>query len=374
MAGKKHNTFRGTLLLLISIIIIVISLLPSEWSSSRCDVQQPNLRNVDFNVTERILTYPCDGQYTNVFGPWVMHEPGWDRYLMFFSKNSPIDGYWADRIYVTWHYGDGKDPSGWEQPLLLLEPEGEGVGSGEDRLIGDPSVVYWNGKWHMYYEGTDQPDGNNNSIFHAVADDWSGPWIKKGMVELSGNHQGSGLSWPTVYVENNELYLFYTDGSLHLLCAKATDSTGQNFTMLNGGNPIISAWVNRAQVIKLPNGTYLLTYDIFGQKEIYQSYSDTITHFPVGRKILEARPGEWDSNQTGLPCILPPWSGSNEWRIYYTGRDDDPSNGNGDIGVAVIEYITVKEFDLQISPIFQAIILAILPPLIIQKFRKDLKF
>ena len=84
------------------------------------------------------VTYPEILSYSCKFGPWIMHQPGWDRYVLFFTQNcvvkngKPVDvglvpgpydqntwntvapGYFGDKIWMTWHFGDGMDPKGWD--------------------------------------------------------------------------------------------------------------------------------------------------------------------------------------------------------------------------------------------------------------------
>jgi len=294
------------------------------------------------------LTY-SSSEGNDYFGPWVMHEPGWDRYLMFVSMNStvakgkPSKGngdantynsacktYFADRIWVTWHFGNGLTPSEWggadsygtTGPLLLLSPGGPG----EDALIGDPSVVYWQGKWHMFYEGTSRCDGNDNRIFHATADNWSGPWTKQGEVwGLYGDLTGSGLSWPTVMVDNGQLHLYFTDGSVRLMAATALDSTGHHFLMENYDQtqplgmsnpaPVIGSLVNRATVVKTDNG-YKMVYDNFGRTEVRVTESTNKFNFASGIQVLTTEAGTWQTKHVGLPQLLK--DGTSE-RIYYTG-------------------------------------------------------
>jgi len=294
------------------------------------------------------LTYGSP-EGNDYFGPWVMHEPGWDRYLMFLSMNSTVVGGkpskgkgdngtynsacktdYADRIWVTWHFGDGVTPAGWggadsygtTGPLLLLSPGGPG----ENALIGDPSVVYWQGKWHMYYEGTSSCDGNNNRIFHATADNWSGPWTKQGELwGLYGDLTGSGLSWPTVMVDNGQLHLYFTDGSVRLMAATALDNTGHNFVMENYDNskplgmnnpaPVISSLVNRATVVKA-GSVYKMVYDNFGRTEVRVSESANKFSFAPGSQVLNTVAGTWQAKHVGLPQLL--LDGTSQ-RIYYTG-------------------------------------------------------
>ncbi len=311
----------------------------------------------------RIITYGPAPMNLKYFGQSVLHEPGWDRYLMYLSMNSSIVNgkpantapgdpgtynqqcgtWWADRIWLTWHFGDGKTPTGWNAndgygnipPILMLNIGGPG----ESGLIGDPAVVYWNGQWHMYYEGTDWCDGSHNNIFHATAPSWFGPWTKQGPVwGLWGLHgqppeTDSGFSWPTVLIENNQLYLYFTDGHVRLLAAWAMDNTGHSFYMMNyNPNQALGAtnpapvlpitptveMANRGQVVKVGN-QYKLIYDNFGRTQIKVSVSNNKFSFPVGSTVLTTQASNplWENVRVGLPSYL---LVSGEERVYYTGE------------------------------------------------------
>jgi hypothetical protein len=300
------------------------------------------------------LTYGPSPTYTHYFGQNVLHEDTWDRYLMFVSINSSIvngkpnnttpgdagtyndtcQTWWGDRIWLTWHLGDGKSLAGWNAtdssgttpPLLMLNIGG----AGESALIGDPSVVFWNNQWHMYYEGTDDCTGNNNKIFHATAPDWSGPWTKQGQVTgLAGNISGSGLSWPTVFVELGKLYLYYTDGNVRLYAAEA-DSTGQAFTSLNSGNPVSPALINRGQVWK-ENSKYYLIADNFGRTTITEYNSTNKLLFPSTgvTRLTKGSTNTWSDLNIGLPSFL---LVGTEHRLYYSG------DGSAASGIGVITW------------------------------------
>jgi hypothetical protein len=290
------------------------------------------------------------------FGQWVVRDAATHEYLMYVSISSAIvDGqptaklpgdrgtynaackaWWADRIWLVRHAGDGIRPTDWSRPQLQLTIGGPG----ESALIGDPCVVHWQGQWHMYYEGTDQCDGNGNRIFHATAAHATGPWHKRGRVEgLAGALGGSGLSWPTVLIDGDSLLLFYTDGRARLLCARGAAVDGQTFQPASAGagrssgeqepvSVVPGEWVNRGQVVKDGAG-YLLVYDAQQRTKIKLARSNTPLRFPQGKEIMAANPQRsWENTRVGLPCLVQIGS---ERRVYYTGESND--RGGGAIGV-----------------------------------------
>lgn len=298
------------------------------------------------------------------FGQYVLHDnPDWDRYLMYFSANSAVRGgkpvgdtftpidpgtyntqcgtAWGDRIWLTWSFGDGKNPLGWNAPdccgntppFLLLglgaqDTDGDGTieptdyqGIGERALIGDPAVVFWQGKWHMYYEGTDDCAAAANRIFHATADSWFGPWTKKGLVTgLGGSTAGSGQSWPTLYIESpTKLGLYFTDGNVQLLAADTTDPNGQAFVAIPGA--VVPQQANRGQVIPTATG-FKLVYDVFTGTTVEEIRASTSTNrysFPAGKTAFAAGPAHlgFADFGLGLPSVLKVGS---EERVYFTGH------------------------------------------------------
>ncbi len=300
----------------------------------------------------RQLTYIIPPSPSRNFGAHVFYHN--DRYLMYFSHNGTVKNgkpsnlepgdsgtynnncstWWADRIWLTWHLGDGKDPAGWDAsdgvnptpPILMLSIGGAGEGG----LIGDPTVVYWNGQWHMYYEATDRCDGRENLMFHATATNWIGPWTKQGRlnglrVDNSGSLPVMGPSWPSVLIEeDNNLYLYYIDGNVRLLCARATDTTGQNFEMIGGAfNPwVYPDGISEGVVVKEPEGYYRLICDNFPQTAVGQSFSANKFNFPSYSLLFSTRSNtpQWENTWSSLPCYL---KVGNEHRIYYTGSGTD---------------------------------------------------
>ena len=290
-----------------------------------------------FSVSEGATRRPTLGYWgtSNVprsFGPWVLNCPGWNDYVIYVSQNSRVHNGapsgtqgneyyntacstpWADRIWM--YISHDATPYTWSLVGLAL-PQG---GPGESALIGDPSVVYWAGKFHMYYEGTDQCGGYNNCIFHAWANDWMGPWTKTGeVVGLHGNTSGSGLSWPTTFVEDNGgLYLIYSDGNVLLQMSRCTNSNGTVFTPDNSYT-ILGAYSNRATLIK-EDGTYWLVFDTDWRTKIkyvsspYRNYFD----YTNAVEIMGLRSNGWENVNVGLPMWLRDNDG--DLRIFYTGE------------------------------------------------------
>ena len=306
----------------------------------------------------------CSG---NTFGQWVMREPGSGRLLMFFSCNSaikngklvrrgpgdpgthnPVAPTWhADRIYVTWGSSDGK--TGWDAesgPMLLLSPGG----TNENCLIGDPTVAYWQGQWHMYYEGTSSDQGATNFLFHATAEHWKGPWTKQGQVQGVMGHRGRcGWSWPTVLIDAGQLILYYTDGKIRLMAAVNSDATGHTFRMANfdagqpvnddprkgpvNPRPVIRGFKVNRGAVKFFDGAYHLVHDNLGRTNVFLRVSaDKFDFTDSPAKVLMAvNEKAWYDKHVGLPSFF---AGEGCNRIYFTGATSNAvwSYGQGKIG------------------------------------------
>lgn len=288
---------------------------------------------------ESTLGYWGTSNVPRSFGPWVLNNPGWgSNHVMFVTHcsrvkndendmpfpsgtegnefyNTVCNTPWSDRIWM--YISNSGDPYTWSLVGLALAQGG----TGENSLIGDPSVVHWNNKWHMYYEGTSQCNGNGARIFHAWADDWSGPWYKTGQVTgLHGSTSGQGYQWPTIFIEDDgNLYLIYSDGDGLLRISRCTNSNGTVFTTDNNGNTILYAHSNRATMIK-EDGTYWLVYDTDSRTKIKYVSSQYRTYFDQsnGVQIMTLRSNGWEDEYVGLPMWL--ITNDGDWKVFYTGE------------------------------------------------------
>jgi hypothetical protein len=179
----------------------------------------------------------------------------------------------------------------------------------------------------MYYEGTDRCDGMSNLIFHATSDSIFGPWTKKGEVQgLGGARAGSGLSWPSVYIENDTLYLLYTDGHVTLLMGSTKNADGHTFVMENSGKPLLVEQVNDVDIRKI-GAYYYLVYDTFLEKGIKITRSTNLLSFPPGLLILDKRDNGWENLATSLPVFLTKTEiGYGLDRIYYKAKSPSTNN------------------------------------------------
>lgn len=303
----------------------------------------------------RMATYLPPAQPSKYFGPYVIKMP--DRYVMFFSANGTIkDGkpshispgdpgtynnvcstWAADRIWITWHLGDGKTPSGWDapdgvhpNPPILALNIGDHPDEIDKGLIGDQSVFYWKGQWHMYYTAANC-GGGENIICHATAADWAGPWTKQG--KINGLPIGRlptnpiGIGGANVYLDGDELYFYYVDGGHNFPCARATNDTGQNFELYS---LMYLGWGTSGEnrVTQEPNGSYRLLFDTEMQTQIYQGFSTNRFYFPYQHFLFGTQNNtpQWENKITSQGFYM---KVGDEHRYYYQGEGTEVLGGIG---------------------------------------------
>jgi predicted GH43/DUF377 family glycosyl hydrolase len=271
----------------------------------------------------------------STYSPWIMHETGWDRYRMYFGRNEIINGISADRIYLSENMGDGK--TGWGTPIVLLSPGGAGQGA----LIHDPTVAIVGGTWHIYYTGTDGPDGNghyNNRIFRATSSDGVS-WTKQGQTTISGlpvQNGSYGCGEPSIIYENGTYYLyFFSDAnpSNGTVCL-ATGTNGSAFTYYG----IVSSMIVTSPEVRKKENNYILLGSSSHINILKQTSTSKTSFGSSFTQIFTAGPlGSWDHYHVGHPNFLP-----NENRLYYSGTTNDwlgsSEMDDGKIGVANITF------------------------------------
>jgi hypothetical protein len=173
----------------------------------------------------------------NGFGQTVLHKPGWDRYLIYFSSTSSIQNgkiaypgtqgdpgtynstcqtWAADRIWMSWHFGDGLESSGWLSDPGTPRPVLSPGGSGESALIGDPTVIEWKGKIHLFYEGTDNCSATTIIYFMQLPTVFLVHSPKPAKLSVSKDimkPRVPGLAGPKYLSKMTQLYLTYTDNT-----------------------------------------------------------------------------------------------------------------------------------------------------------------
>ncbi len=280
------------------------------------------------------------------YSPTVLHEPGWDRYRMYFGRNNPnASGYSADRIWLSENFGDGLNGSQWINTMMVLDINPL-PNTGESRLIHDPTVVKINNTWHMYYTGTDDANGLCNRIFHADSADGVN-WTRRGKVtglrepDTTCLTTDWGIGHASAVIYGTTVYLYFFDAKtfkVHL--ATASTSTPHNFAMQNSGLPVTTeAAMNPDVYVSTITGSpvFVMTYNSPDYKKLYQVRGASTTYFnntTTNSYLLHSATGtySWEAQHVGMPGCLP-----KEGKCFYAGNSlvSDPV---GDSSISVLRF------------------------------------
>jgi hypothetical protein len=290
-------------------------------------------------LPNRVIIMPGDADTYSIYSPDVLHNPGWDRYRMYYGVNkkpSAQAGLSCDQIYLAEHFGDGISQQGWSFKQIVLATGRNKAGSydgsvsstytgGDEGCVHDPSVVQVrSNEWHMYYTGfSGSSTDKGNKIFHATSTDGV-HWVKQGVIQ--GFDQSAddkfGFGHPSVLYEDGvfRLYFFSDTDPRGWSIFVATSTDGHNFSQpiylgINGMNPDI----------KKHNGIYYLTYNApeaggnHHYQAIYTIPSTRWDNFDESKRVLllkrSSNSQDWDSWHIGTPSLLP-----SERRLYYFGN------------------------------------------------------
>jgi len=189
------------------------------------------------------------------YGPSIIKKDG--VYHVFFCSAGP-DSTWDAVRYV--HSTDGKT---WSAPTIMLRASGA---NGADLAACDPSVVYYQGFYYMYYSSaysTAPPNSFQTVIQVARALNIDGPYLtytQRGTWEetptdaqiiikpLVTRTVGYGAGPEAVVVHKGEILLWYVDDSLD-------PNAGVKPFMLKSTNPV--SWAPSASNgISIPSNTF----------------------------------------------------------------------------------------------------------------------
>lgn len=165
----------------------------------------------------------------NVYAPDIVEVGGVS--VMFYGAQA-ADGH--DAIHVAYST-DGAEWRKWPEDANPLPV----VAHGGSNHVNDPSVVFANGLWHMYY--TDAPTAEDDEVWLATSPDLLN-FTKQGPVLLPG---GPG-AWndvkvgrPAALFDGQTFHLWYDGtGPTGRHVGYATSADGQNFTPY-AGNPVL---------------------------------------------------------------------------------------------------------------------------------------
>ena len=274
------------------------------------------------------------GYYNSQYSPWVMHQPGWESYVMYYCKNTPIKDTSQDRVWRIENWNDGISGS-WISDQVVIEGT---VGQNDD-LSCSPGVVIDNqGKWHMYYVTANRNTGCDVYLYHAVADAPGVTWTKKGVIKINGVPMSAvsncALDTPSPFFINGKYIIYYSDGPGKLVRLESTD--GHNFT--NKTTIILPDPLAGPGRLIIVNGEY---YYVYGRNptsgylppiQILISKSLDGNNFSNPELLMSSSGSDWDGERMWSPS---PMVIDNELRIYYAGNlgNYDWWGSNSSIGV-----------------------------------------
>ncbi len=262
---------------------------------------------------------PSNGENTSQYSPFVLHKPGWQSYLMYYCKNTPINGVWRDRIWRAESWTDGLGE--WNPGQVVIEGQ---LGRDDDLSCSPGVVIDAAGTWHMYYVGADRDTPMTLFLFHATAQAPGLVWTKQGKISGAFPQPAAGyLETPTpVLAPGGRIVLYYVGpgGKLH----RAESQDGHTFSApIQLPSP---DWATHGRVASHGGCTYYIySTNPSGccdpPTEIRISVSrDGLTFGPGDLLFLAAGTG-WDGSRVWAPA--PVFLGT-ELRVYYAANLDDP--------------------------------------------------
>ena len=243
-------------------------------------------------------------------------------------------------------YATSPDGINWQKysgnPVLDLGAPG----TWEDNYAFMPSVIYFNGQFHMIYQGN---DSDNNRIGHATSPDGIN-WTKdpqNPVIDLGdpGSWNSNSVSMPFVMSNEDTLHLWFSgaDGSYTIRIGHAFSTDTGTSWQFNPNNPVldVGAWDPRVwQPCVVYNDITYEYYMLYGggstdfDSEI--GYATSLSLYGPWEKqssgpiFLKGAPGTWDSQYVGFHYIIFDPS-SNTYKMWYTGGAAD---FDGKIGYA----------------------------------------
>ena len=242
------------------------------------------------------------------------------------------------RMYCSWRpqksiaLSVSTDGKAWSKPEIVLPPL-EDTGWEDD--MNRPSVVYKDGKYHMWYTG--QADGRSR-IGYATSEDGLRftRQSREPVLEPELPWEKVAVMCPhVIWDEQEKLFkMWYSGGEQYEPDAigYATSRDGLHWTKWEG-NPVFKAdpsqsWeqykVTACQVLKREND-YLMFYigfhDInFAQIGMARSPNGT-DHWEryAGNPIISPTEGSWDASATYKPFAI---REKDRWMLWYNGRNE----------------------------------------------------
>lgn len=273
---------------------------------------------------EKYMNKPIlgDSETGTLFDPFVMVDND-GKYRMYVS--------WRDMGAIAVTTSD--DGINWEQLKIVLEKD---ESTGWEKIINRATVVYKDGKYHMWYTGQ---ENGISKIGYAISDD--GYNFKRNgrepiMIPEKEWENKSVMNPHVIYDEDEKIYkMWYAAGETYEpdVIAYATSLDGITWNKFEN-NPILKAnkdkntfdnyKVGACDVHKLSKNEYLMFYigytNINTARIFTAKSSDGINWIRYGKTpIIEPTKNTFDSDACYKPTVI--WDKTkNKWMLWYNGR------------------------------------------------------
>ncbi|MFQ6083553.1 MAG: hypothetical protein ACE5WD_09350 [Candidatus Aminicenantia bacterium] len=272
--------------------------------------------------------------------PFVMKDG--DIYKMWYGTNQ-------DGTKTQIGYAESYDGINWaHHPTPVVRIGSDGAWDDED--IETPTVVKYNGIYHLWYCARGEPEGSEWSpeatykIGHATSSDgihWkkdpNNPVVPLG--EMYIDWDWACTAEPTVIVEDGTFKIWYLGGDVYngkfrLRVGYATSNDGSNWTKYQG-NPVLSSPEKNRElatpsVLRSEKGYTLWCslmdeeHDFFPNGPFrYATSSDGINWTMHPEYVLECEPSvTWDHSGIFGPTVLFD-EDENKYKMWYSGYETD---------------------------------------------------
>ena len=265
------------------------------------------------------------------YAPAVLYDD--NGYRMWWCGSSPAGNPYVDHIWTA----NSEDGLNWNNIRIAMSPTPQA-------MVCDPSVVRLNGLYRMYYTGTNDPTGIGNQIYLATSSDgtawakWPDDINPQPVISLPAGAAGYGIGQPSVVYLNGRFWLYYTDttregGGTFL----ASSADGMHFRQENDGHRLLAT--NSVDVkYSYALQAFVMLHGSSHDKLYFTSSVDGIHwDFMDPARYLALTPGK---NKAFEGCMAGSATGTiGSWTYYYyashfgtPGLIQDPLSWDIDVG------------------------------------------
>lgn len=265
------------------------------------------------------------------YAPSVLYDD--QGYRMWWCGSAPSGNPYVDHIWTA----ESEDGLNWNNIRVSMRPA-------PLALVGDPSVLHIGSLYRMYFTGTSDPLGSANQIYLATSSDgvlwtkWPDDNNPQPVMALPQGATGYGIGQPSVVYHNSTYWLFYTDttregGGTFL----ASSGEGTRFVQENGGHRLLatnSVDVKYSQALQ----SFLMVHGSSHDKLYFSSSTDGLHwEFTDPARYLALATGK---NKAFEGCMAGSSTGNiGSWTYYYfashngtPGLIQDPLSWEIDVG------------------------------------------